>query len=463
MATAGATDDGEQLLTFRVGGERFGVAASLVREVARLPRVTRVPHAPGSLLGLGNFRGVVLPIVSFAALIDRRSGQESRAILLDTAYPVALAVDEVAALRRDAGVRAIDVETLVSARIARGGKGKARAVAAIHRAAPAVADPDVPLVVFGIAGQDFALPIGTVEEVVKLPDAIAALPRSDDVAAGSIAVRDVLLPLLSLAALLGFPAADRTRQARIVIVRIGAHRVGLVVDDVRGVLRVAESRIDPVPAVLARGSAEARIQAICRLDDGRRLISVLAVEHLLREDLTAKLLETGGADTAMEQDATSGASAQFLIFRIGGSDFGLPVEAVVEVARLPPKLGRLPGAPAFVKGVMTLRGMVVPVVDQSLRFTGTPAEGLRRRVIVVRLGELVAGFVVDSVADVRRIALDALRPAPAVGGEETKLFDQVAVDGADGIVLIVSPQELLDRAEREVLAGISRKTSARAS
>jgi purine-binding chemotaxis protein CheW len=455
-------DAGERLLTFRVGEEQFGVPASLVREVSRLPRVTRVPHAPEGLIGLGNFRGAVLPLLSFAALTDRPTGRERRAILLDSAHPIALMVEDVTGLRDDGGVPAIDVELLASSRFASAAAPRVRAASVGERSTKEIAEAEVPLVAFMVAGQEFALPIGSVDEIVRLPDTVALLPKSDDAVAGSIAVRDTLLPLLSLAVLLGLPMSERSRQARVVVVRIGSHRVGLIVDAMRAVLRVPEARIDPVPAVLARGLSEARIQAVCRLDGGRRLVSVLAAEHLVREDLTARLLETGGTERAMTEGTKIEASAQFLIFRIGGSDFALPIEAVIEVTALPPRLGRLPKAPAFVQGVMPLRGTVVPVIDQTLRFTGAAAEGARRRVIVVRIGELVAGFVVDAVAQVRRIALDDIRPAPALGEEATALIEQVAVDGADGIVLIVSPQELLDRAEREMLDGVNAK-AARAS
>jgi purine-binding chemotaxis protein CheW len=113
---------------------------------------------------------------------------------------------------------------------------------------------------------------------------------------------------------------------------------------------------------------------------------------------------------------------------------------------------------------MNLRGQVVPVIDQARRFRGAAAKGERRRVIVVRLGELQAGFVVEAVSEVLRVPLAALRAAPDLGGEETQVFDRVAnLEDADRMVLIVSPQELLDRAERALLAGISGKNPAAAS
>jgi purine-binding chemotaxis protein CheW len=460
MARAAATGQAQQMLTFRVGNERFGVPAGIVREVARLPRVTRVPHSPASLIGLGNFRGVVLPVVSFARLTDREADNERRVILLDTANPLALAVDEVSALGQDGDVRSVDIEAL-TARDFTAASRKARGAAKIGDVQQAAADNSVVLVAFTVSGQDFALPIAAVQEVLRLPADIALLPHADMVVVGSIAVRDALLPLLSLRALLALPGEGDLRRARVVVVKIGSHRVGLVVDAMRAILRVPEANIDSVPAVLARGSAEARIQAICRLDNGRRLVSVLAVEHLVREDLTARLLQ--GAEEKMAEQVAAETSAQFLLFRIGEADFGLPIDAVVEVARPPAKLTRLPNAPAFVQGVMNLRGQVVPVIDQSSRFGGAAATGSRRRVIVVRMGALQAGFVVDAVSEVMRVPLSALRAAPDLGGEETRVFDRIAnLEEAGRMVLIVSPQELLDRAEREMLSGFSGKMPATA-
>lgn len=442
------------MLAFRCGEDHFGVAASLVREVGRVPRLTRVPHAPASLIGLGNFRGAVLPVVSFARLTGRSEGEERRVILLETADPIALAVDAILALTSDGHVPKVDVEALAESDFSRTGKPRERVSAKEGRTALAVAS-SVMLVSFVASGQEFALPVGAVQEIVPLPDIIASLPNADSVVVGSIAVRDALLPLLSLRALLALPDKGQAARARIVVVRIGTHRAGLVVDAIGGVIRVAESQIDPVPSALARGSAETRIQAICRIEGGERLISVLAPEHLLRADITARLLQTGLTEDEMTMTMGSEAQEQFLIFRIGNSAFGLPIEMVIEVAALPSKLGRLPKAPAFVKGVMTLRHLVIPVIDQTMRFDGTPAQGARRRVIVARVGELAAGFLVDAVIEVRSIPVAALGPVPNMRSEETQVFDRVATLEDGRIILIVSPQELLDRTERDLLAGIN--------
>lgn len=454
MASATSPPHDEALLGFRCGETYFGVAASLVREVGRMPRLTRVPHAPASLIGLGNFRGSVLPVLSFARLTGRSEGDERRVILLDTADPLVLAVEAISALTSGEHVCKVDVEALARGAFSGPARPRMRVSAGETRTALAV-EPSVLLVSFLASGQEFALPVGAVQEIAPLPDSIASLPHADSVVVGSIAVRDMLLPLLSLRALLALPDIGQTARARIVVLRIGTHLVGLVVDAMRGVIRVAESQIDPVPPVLARGSCEARIQAICRLEGGERLVSVLAPEHLIREDITARLLQTGSTEDEMTKTMSGEAQEQFLIFRIGSSTFGMPIETVIEIAALPSKLGRLPKAPAFVQGVMRLRHLVIPVIDQTMRFEGTPAQGARRRVIVAHVGELAAGFVVDAVTEVRSIPVAALGPAPNMRSEETHVFDRVATLEDGRIVLIVSPQELLDRTERDMLTGIN--------
>jgi purine-binding chemotaxis protein CheW len=227
----------------------------------------------------------------------------------------------------------------------------------------------------------------------------------------------------------------------------------------QSILRVSPSDVDPVPPVLARGGAEARLQAICRLDGGTRLVSVLAAETLLNEDLTRRLLQSGsGGKDQMDVHKSSGSSEQFLIFRIGTEEFGLSISAVDEVVPVPPRLTPLPKAPDFVQGVMSVRGQVIPVIDQAQRFNGSAASGEKRRVVVVRIDGLHAGFIVDAVTQILRIDTDTLQDAPDLGREETRIFERVAnLEQAGKLVLIVSPRELLNRVEQDMLQGIAKK------
>ena len=107
-----------------------------------------------------------------------------------------------------------------------------------------------------------------------------------------------------------------------------------------------------------------------------------------------------------------------MVFRLGDDEFGLPIEAVDEVARVPDQITRLPKAPKFLEGVVNLRGDVLPVVDQRRRFD-MPAleEQGGRRLVVVRTERHRAGLIVDSVSEVLRCSASAIEPAPDLTDE----------------------------------------------
>jgi purine-binding chemotaxis protein CheW len=414
------------------------------------------------LVGLGNLRGTILSVVSLAALMERKGGADGqRVIVLGGADGVGLLVDDVSALISDEQTRGsgriarkIDVPGLLArnfvapqARSHRVAQGQA----VVDTSASAVSQ--LILLGFTIGEQLFALPVDQIDEVIRLPDSIALLPQSDDAVVGTAGHRGALLPILSLRHLLMLPGTDRDVVPRIVIARIGRHRVGLIVDAVNTIARVDEGAVDLIPAVLARGAGEARIKAICRLDGGRRLISVLDAGQLLRDDIIAQLAEAQSEEQIMvEADTAAADSEQFLIFRIGEDMFGLPVTAVSEVVRMPESLGTLPRAPAFIEGIMNLRGQAIPVIDQRRRFDAPADANIRRRVIIVSLADMQAGFVVDGVSDVVRVRRDSLQPAPDLGDGAVRIFDRVAMIGAEQrMILLVEPRELLDRAERDLL------------
>jgi len=448
-----------QHLTFRVGGAHLALAIDSVREVTRMPRISRVPHAPPALLGLANFRGTVIPVLSASALQGGEKGETSRLIVIDTGELLGLAVDDASHVGSDAAQTA----TLID-----GAEWVARSMPErtierrTHEATTALLADDASdhantaLVIFAVGDQEFALPATATEFVAPLPADIALMPDSDDAVVGSGTFGDTVVPLLSLRALLALPRTEIAARPRVVVAHIGSDRVGLVVDAMRGIVQVAHDLIDPIPHALRRGQAEARIQAICRLDQGERLVSLLAADHLLRDDITADILTQ--AQPEREATAAAADTEQFLIFQIGAEEFGIPIGAVDEVAPLPAKLARLPNAPAFVLGVMTLRGTLIPVIDQGQRFGADASSDSRRRVIVVRIGELQAAFAVDAIAQVVRIDTAQVRPPPDLGSAETRLFDRVAnLAGEQRIVLIIDPRMLLDRAEQDLLLGLARK------
>ena len=93
--------------------------------------------------------------------------------------------------------------------------------------------------------------------------------------------------------------------------------------------------IDPAPALLTRGEGDAEIASICRLEDGQRLVALLSPDRLFRSELVRRILaeQASAGETGSQSEANVMADEQFIIFRLGDQDYGIPIAAVSEIAR----------------------------------------------------------------------------------------------------------------------------------
>lgn len=474
------TSPTRQRLTVWAGDVKVAMAASGVAEVIRAPRVTRMPNGPSSLLGVTHLRGQVLPIVSLTGLLGGEAGLAERVVVLRREPPVGLAVDGVEALKSsdDAsgdpidgqllldsveGARWFDLSTALEAQFSTR-RDAARAISAVDGPAPAAeafAVADLVHLGFDLAGQAYALPLESVLEVAVLPAEIAALPRTEDVLIGVAQRRDVVLPVLSTRTLLGLPNPGLRGDERLVITRIGDQTLGLIVDRVTTILRTSPDRLGPAPSLFNRGAGEARIESVLRMPDGKGLVSVLSPQRLLADERVARLLALSGEakEVQMAEQIATVARERFVLIRLGDEQYGLPVAAVDEIIRLPDTITRLPKAPAYVQGVINLRGRIVPIIDQRQRFSVAGGPSGASRVVVVTLGALQAGFAVDGVASILEVDLDELLPAPEFADDERRVFDR-AVERDGEVILLIDPKALLDRAEADLLRDLTEKPPA---
>ena len=106
------------------------------------------------------------------------------------------------------------------------------------------------------------------------------------------------------------------------------------------------------------------------------------------------------------------AGSEFLAFTLGKEEYGIDILKVQEI-RGYEAVTRIANAPVFVKGVINLRGIIVPVVDMRIKFNlGTPTYDQFTVVIILNINGRVVGMVVDSVSDVTTLMPDQIKPAP---------------------------------------------------
>ena len=145
---------------------------------------------------------------------------------------------------------------------------------------------------------------------------------------------------------------------------------------------------------------------------------------------------------------------QFISFSVGEEEYGLELLRVKEVIRVR-EITWLPKAPSFVKGIINLRGDVIPIIDLRDKFGLNPREDTAQtRVIVVELEGRLTGLVVDSASQVVRIPGDQVDPPPAVPGS----FSQELITGVgkleDSLIILLNPDAILTADEKVALTSI---------
>ena len=114
--------------------------------------------------------------------------------------------------------------------------------------------------------------------------------------------------------------------------------------------------------------------------------------------------------------APTAEGGEFLTFRLGGEEYGIDILRVQEIRSYEPPT-RIANAPHFIKGVVNLRGVIVPIIDLRLKLGCETAEyNAFTVVIVLNVKGRVVGAVVDSVSDVLELTREHIKPAPEMNG-----------------------------------------------
>jgi len=485
-----------QFVTFHIAGEIFAAPMAPVQEIIRMPELAHVPLAPPSLLGLANLRGRILPIIDLRRIFglpQQEANEATRALVINLGVPMGLVVDRVASVMSvdKASIEpATSMGSIVDARLLTGvvkqsdgnivmildftaliesefrieaRKQETRSETLVDgpehdREQVAEADADeIQLVSFRIDGQEFAADIATVQEIVQMPERVAAIPNAPGQVIGLMTLRERLLPLISLRRLLGFAETEVSESQRIVVLSLeDEEAVGVVADSVDEVLRVPSQLAENLPAILAQKSGLDEITTVCRLDGGKRLVSVLDTARLLSQEKIRQTLETMDhmedemRETGAEDEGhLSEDEEQVVVFRLGNEEFGVAIDIVQEIVRVPETLTHVPKAPPFVEGVINLRGAVLPVIDQRRRLNLEAIErNDRQRIMVYAIDEVRTGFIVDSVTEVLKIPRSTIEAAPKLSEDQHRIMGRVAnLEKQKRMIMLMNHDALLSDAE----------------
>ena len=129
----------------------------------------------------------------------------------------------------------------------------------------------------------------------------------------------------------------------------------------------------------------------------------------------SQTMQNNNTPVSEEQSERDIAGREFLAFTLGKEEYGIHILKVQELRGYETPT-RIANAPDFIKGVVNLRGIIVPIVDMRIKFNlGTPTYDQFTVVIILNINGRVVGMVVDSVSDVITLSSDQIKPAPEMG------------------------------------------------
>lgn len=153
-------------------------------------------------------------------------------------------------------------------------------------------------------------------------------------------------------------------------------------------------------------------------------------------------------DNVVDQSvASSGEEKEYLTFTLGDEEYGIDILNVQEI-RGYDAVTRIANTPDYIKGVINMRGVIVPIIDMRIRFhLGNAEYNQFTVVIILNIGERVIGMVVDGVSDVIALKRDSIRPAPDFGSVvDTQYIEGLsAVD--DRMVIVVDIERMMTSSE----------------
>jgi len=151
------------------------------------------------------------------------------------------------------------------------------------------------VVILELDGDPYGIDIGKVQEIIRMKP-ITHVPNSPPFIEGVTNLRGRVVPVMDLRKRFGGAAREPTRRTRIVVVEIGPHTLGLIVDAVSEVLRVPADRVEPPSSLIAETESKL-VRAVAKVDD--RLVLLLDLEYLPSE-VDRLDLDTVGADRTIE-------------------------------------------------------------------------------------------------------------------------------------------------------------------
>lgn len=156
-----------------------------------------------------------------------------------------------------------------------------------------------------------------------------------------------------------------------------------------------------------------------------------------------------------QEVATDSEEQQLVVFELSGESYGVEIGAVNTIIRMQP-ITHVPRAPEFVKGVINLRGSIVPVIDLRTRFGLAGFEETKAsRIVVVETESGLMGMIVDAVTETLSLPTNAIEPPSSIVTSADSRYLRGVAKADDRLLILLDLERILTASEKEVMTSIA--------
>lgn len=465
----------EKALIFKIDNNQYSIDSDSVIQILRVPEITKVPFTPKSLVGLCSIEGHIIPAFDMRGLlfnnsenlVDMKSFKSRVLTIKHDSMQMALIVEEVVQ-NLDMDGKKVEYEQSHENDSVIGIIQNNQNIIQILSIDKLFKDVEMPqlnrkekkssnkksltqssksenqdyekYLLFKMDDEKFAIEIDSVREIIVNTDNITTIANSAKDVVGMITLRDEVLVVIDLRKNFN-KRITFSEKNRILIIRQKDTTIGLLIDRIIDIKDIFTKSIEKLPEKFR----DVKVNGVAKIGD--ELISILNNQYIkdliseknssLDEDSSSNL---SNMDSEDEKDKEEKNFIEVAIFSLGDEEFAIDIKDIDEIIRYE-GITQIPKAPKFVKGIINLRGEVIPIVSlqERLKFKESLSEDTK--ILVSRIRGMKLGFLVDNVNEVSEISLEFVTKTD----DSNKTFsDIIILDNGDRMVLKISIDEIFN-------------------
>lgn len=303
-----------------------------------------------------------------------------------------------------------------------------------------------------IGDEDCGVELIGLKEVIPA-ESVRGSSGGPDYFAGVVKTKAGILPVLDLQKKLELDPMPYTQDSRVVVIDAGEYDYGILANSVTGFVDISEEEIKGPPAAVS-GAGSDHMKGVGMLDAGERLVLLLHEGRILKGKEVKELAKMDDIkmyrQDMKERRRKEVVDFTFVLFTVANMEFAFDLEGLAEIVQFK-EATRIPKAPAFIRGMVSVGGELITVIDLRKRFDlGEKGDQSETRIIVLKKGDVAYGVVADFVSEIKGVSRkDVVLPPKIVKGIDSRFIQgMIRIKGTDRTPIVLNIEEILTGAEK---------------